>query len=142
LKDLSFTTNFTFVDSNIDISPENQGVVTSQSRPLLGQSRYILNAIGEWRRAAWHSQARFYSNYVSRRISGVGTFGLPDIYQEGNTFLDFVYQYSFNENGKWALRFDAENLADNKYRWTQADLLQRQYQTGRTFQVGLSYSFF
>ncbi|MFN0106148.1 MAG: TonB-dependent receptor domain-containing protein [Bryobacteraceae bacterium] len=142
LKDFSFTSNFTFVDSNIDIKPENTGVVTSQSRPLLGQSRYIFNAIGEWRRPAWHSQARFYSNYVSRRISGVGTFQLPDIYQEGNTLLDFVYQYSFKENGKWALRFDAENLADNKYRWTQADLLQRQYQTGRTFQVGLSYSFF
>ena len=142
LKDFSFTSNFTFVDSNIEIKPENAGVVTSSSRPLLGQSRYIYNAIGEWKRPALHSQARFYSNYVSRRISGVGTFGRPDIYQEGNTFLDFVYQYSFKENGKWALRFDAENLADNKYRWTQADLLQRQYQTGRTFQVGLSYSFF
>ncbi|HEU0120441.1 MAG TPA: TonB-dependent receptor [Bryobacteraceae bacterium] len=142
LREFSFTSNLTFVDSNIDIKPENAGVVTSQSRPLLGQSRYIFNAIGEWRRPAWHSQARFYSNYVSRRISGVGTFGLPDIYQEGNTFLDFVYQYTFSENGKWALRFDAENLADNKYRWTQADLIQRQYQTGRTFQVGVSYSFF
>jgi len=141
-KDFSFTSNFTFVDSNIDIKPENAGVVTSQSRPLLGQSRYIYNAIGEWKRPAWNSQARFYSNYVSRRISGVGTFGLPDIYQEGNTFLDFVYQYSFKESGKWALRFDAENLADNKYRWTQGGLPQREYQTGRTFQVGLSYSFF
>lgn len=142
LKDFSFTSNFTFVDSNIEIKPEQAGVVTSQSRPLLGQSRYIFNAIGEWRRPALHSQARFYSNYVSRRVSGVGTFQLPDIYQEGNTFLDFVYQYTFRENGKLALRFDAENLADNKYRWTQASLLQRQYQTGRTFQVGLSYSFF
>ena len=142
LRDFSVTSNFTFVDSNIDIKPENAGVVTSASRPLLGQSRYIYNVTGEWRRPAWHSQARFYSNYVSRRISGVGTFGLPDIYQEGNTFLDFVYQYSFKENGKWALRFDAENLADNKYRWTQANLPQREYQTGRTFQVGLSYSFF
>lgn len=142
LKAFSFTTNFTFVDSNIDISPENQGVVTSVSRPLLGQSRYIFNAIAEWQRPEWHSQARFYSNYVSRRISGVGTFGLPDIYQEGNTFLDFVYQYQFKENGRWAMRFDAENLADNNYRWTQGGLPQRQYQTGRTFQVGLSYSFF
>jgi outer membrane receptor protein involved in Fe transport len=142
LKGFSVTTNFTFVDSNIDISPANSGVVTSTSRPLLGQSRYIMNAIGEWKRPSWHSQARFYSNYVSRRVSGVGTFGLPDIYQEGNTFLDFVYQYSFKENSRVALRFDAENLADNKYRWTQGDLPQRQYQTGRTFQVGLTYSFF
>jgi outer membrane receptor protein involved in Fe transport len=142
LRDFSVTSNFTFVDSNIDIKPENAGVVTSASRPLLGQSRYIFNVITEWRRPSLHSQARFYSNYVGRRISGVGTFGLPDIYQEGNTFLDFVYQYSFKENGKWALRFDAENLADNKYRWTQANLPQREYQTGRTFQVGISYSIF
>ncbi len=142
LKDFSISSNLTLVDSNIAIKPENAGVVTSQSRPLLGQSRYIFNVITEWRRPALRSQARFYSNYVSRRIAGVGTFGLPDIYQEGNTMLDFVYQYQFKEGGKLALRFDAENLADNNYRWTQGGLPQRQYQTGRTFQIGLSYSIF
>jgi len=67
---------------------------------------------------------------------------LPDIYQEGNTFLDFVYQYSLGKESKWSVRLDAENLADNRYRWTQGIIDQREYNLGRTFQVGLSYSLF
>ena len=79
-------------------------------------------------------------------MSDVGTFQLPDVYQEANTILDFVYQLSLSkkgtENAKWNLRFEAENLGDNPYRWTQSGIVQRQYQTGRNFQIGLSYSFF
>lgn len=142
LRDFGVSSNFTFVDSNIEIRPEDAGVVTSQSRPLLGQSRYIFNVIGEWRKPKWRSDARFYANYVSRRISDVGTFRLPDIYQEANTFLDFVYNYSFTEKGKWSLRFEAENLADNQYRWTQGGILQRAYNLGRTYQVGVRYAIF
>ena len=142
LQEFSVNGNFTFVDSNIDIKPEDATIVTSQSRPLLGQSRFIYNASAQWRRPKWHSDARFNANYVSRRIASVGTFQLPDIYQEANTYLDFVYQYVIGEKGKWSLRFEAENLADNKYRWTQANIIQRDYQLGRTFQVGVSYSIF
>jgi len=142
LKDLAISANFTFVESNITIRPEDAGVVTSQSRPLLGQSRYIFNVITEWRKPTLHSNARFYVNRVARRISDVGTFRLPDIYQEGNLFVDFVYDYTFTETSKWALRFEGENLADNHYRWTQGGLTQRDYQLGRTFQVGLTYRFF
>jgi TonB-dependent receptor len=142
LREFGVSSNFTFVDSNIDIRPSDATPLTSSSRPLFGQSRYISNLIAEWNRPAWHSDARSYTNYVSRRVTDVGTFGVPDIYQEANTFLDFVYQYSFSEKSKWTLRFEAENLADNEYLWTQGDIVQRRYQLGRTFQVGLSYSFF
>ena len=72
----------------------------------------------------------FIANYVGRRISDVGTFGLADIYQQGNTFIDFVYRYTFDEKGKWNLRFEAENLANNEYRWMQGDILQRSYRSG------------
>ncbi|HTM49969.1 MAG TPA: TonB-dependent receptor [Bryobacteraceae bacterium] len=142
LREFGVSANFTFVDSSITIRPEDATIVTSQSRPLLGQSRYILNTILEWQRPRWRSDARFYANYVSRRLSDVGTFRVPDIYQEANTSLDFVYQYTIGEKSKWSLRFEAENLGDNDYRWTQGPFLQREYRQGRTFQAGLSYSFF
>jgi outer membrane receptor protein involved in Fe transport len=142
LREFSVSSNFTFVDSNIEIKPEDATIVTSQSRPLLGQSRYIVNAQLQWVRPRWRSDARFFANRVARRISDVGTFGVPDIYQEGNLFLDAVYQYSFDEKRKWLLRFEAENLANNDYRWTQGPFIQRDYRLGRTFQVGLTYSFF
>ena len=108
----------------------------------MGQSRYIYNFIAEWSRPQWRSNARFFTNYVSRRITDVGALGLPDIYQESNTFLDFVYQFDIKEGGQWSLRFAAENLGDNHYHWTQADILQRSYRLGRTFSVGTSFSIF
>ena len=142
LRDFAVSSNFTFVDSNVDLKPDDAAILTSQSRPLLGQSRYIANGIMEWRRPNWHSRARFTANYVSRRISDVGTFRLPDIYQEGNTFLDFSYQYTFGEKGRWGIRFEGENLGDNDYRWTQGQIVQRDFHLGRTFQIGISYSLF
>jgi outer membrane receptor protein involved in Fe transport len=142
LAQFSLQTNFTVVDSNVEIGEDQRLLLTSIERPLTGQSRYIYNVIAEWSRPQWRSNARFYANYVSRRITDVGAVGLPDIYQESNTFLDFVYQVNLKEDGKWSIRFTAENMLDNHYQWTQADILQRSYRLGRTYSVGTSYSFF
>jgi outer membrane receptor protein involved in Fe transport len=142
LSEFATLANFTFVDSNVDINERDSTLLTSSSRALLGQSRYIWNVITEWNRPKWNSNARFFINYVSRRISDVGTFGLPDLYQEANTTLDFSYNYLFSETSKWKLRFEAENLTDNQFRWTQGEIVQRAYRSGRSFQVGLSYSVF
>jgi outer membrane receptor protein involved in Fe transport len=143
LRDFALQANFTFVDSNVNIPDTPQfAQLTSRERPLVGQSRYIYNVIGEWVKPQWRSNARFYANSVSRRISDVGTFQLPDIYQERVVFLDFVYQFSLSEKGNWTLRFNAENLGDNTYRYTQGNFLVRQFNIGRTFTIGTSYSFF
>lgn len=142
LAPFAVASNFTFVSSRVRIPDSQRGVLTSLERPLMGQSRYVANVITEWARPQWRSQARFYVNHTSRRLSDVGSMGLPDIYQEGNTFLDLVYQFDFREDGKWALRLSAENLGDNHYRWTQADILQRSYRLGRTFTAGITYSIF
>ncbi len=142
LKEFSLTSNFTFVDSNIQIKPEDAAILTSKSRPLLGQSRIVYNGAIQWNRPRWHSDARLFAGYVSRRISDVGTFDLPDIYQEATPNVDFVYQYTRGERGQWQYRFEAENLTNTDFRWTQGPFTQRQYVLGRTFQIGLTYSFF
>jgi len=134
--------NFTFVNSDVVIPVDRFPQLTSRNRPLVGQSRFIYNVIAEWAQPKLRSQARFYANSVSRRITDVGTFQLPDVYQERNTFLDFVYQFDIRENGKWSLRFSAENLSDNQYRYTQADILVRAFRIGRTYTIGTTYSFF
>lgn len=142
LNDFALSSNFTFVDSNIEINPEQLSVLTTQSRPLMGQSRYVFNGDIQWARPRWHSDARFMANYVSRRITDLGSFGVPDIYQEPNVNLDFMYQYSRGERRKWSIRFEAENLTNNYFHWTQGPFTQRLYQLGRTFQIGLNFSLF
>ncbi len=140
LDPFSIQSNFTFVDSNVEIPDDLALLLTSKERPLIGQSRYIFNISAEWSKPQWRSSARFYLNAVSRRITNVGTFQLPDIYQERNTFLDFVYQYNIAE--RWNIRFTAENLGDNRYLWTQADIIQRSFRMGRTLSIGTSFSLF
>jgi outer membrane receptor protein involved in Fe transport len=142
LRHFSVQSNMTLVDSDILIRDNDALLLTSKNRPLLGQSRFIFNALIDWARPSWRSSSRFTVNTVSRRLSDVGTFGLPDIFQERNVFLDFTYQFYVTENGKWTLRFNAENLGDNQYRWTQGDFLQRAFRLGRTYSAGLSYAIF
>jgi outer membrane receptor protein involved in Fe transport len=142
LNDFALQANVTFVDSEVEIGEDQRDLLTSLTRPMMGQSRLIYNVIAEWNKPRWRSNARFYTNYVSRRITDVGAIGLPDIYQESNLFLDFVYQYDFREDGRWSIRFNAENLTDNHYEWTQADILTRSFRLGRTYSVGTTYSFF
>ncbi len=142
LKDFAVQSNFTFVDSSVDIPVDRFPQLTSRNRALVGQSRYIVNGIAEWTKPQLRSSARFYSNSVSRRITDVGAFRLPDIYQECNTFLDFVYQFNIKEDGKWNMRFSAENLSDNYYQYKQSGILVRAFRIGRTFTIGTSYTFF
>lgn len=140
LTQFALQANATLVTSSVQIPGD--GVLTSTDRPLVGQSRYIFNAVAEWNRPQWRSNARFYANSVSRRITDVGTFQLPDIYQERNVLLDFVYQVNLSEDARWVVRFAGSNLGDNTYRWTQGGLLFREFQVGRTFEAGLSFNFF
>jgi len=142
LSDFSVSSNFTFVDSNVDIKPEDTLILTNSSHSLVGQSRYIGNVITEWNKPRWRSTARFFFNYVSRRLADVGAFGVPDVFQEGSTTLDFSYQVSLAESGKWTVKFEAENLSDAPHRWMQGGFVQREYRSGRNFQIGTTYSFF
>lgn len=142
LRNFGLQTNFTFVESNVEIDEQQALLLTSRTRPLLGQSRFIYNIITDWAKPQWRSSARFSANSVSRRITDVGSVGLPDIYQERNTFLDFVYQFDLREDGKLSLRFTAENLLDNRFRWTQGEFVHRAFQLGRTYSFGTSFSIF
>lgn len=142
MREFAISSNLTFVDSNIEIREQDLGFLTSRNRPLLGQSRWIYNGTLQWARPQWFSTASLAANFVGQRITDVGTFGLPDIQQGANTMLDFVYQYNMAERSKWSYRFEAENLLNNNFHWTQGSFLQRQYRLGRTYQIGVSYSFF
>jgi len=134
--------NYTFVDSNIRIRPQDSILLTSKNRPLIGTSRHIFNVLTEWKKPRWRSESRLDFNYVGRRVTDVGTFGVPDIYQEPLTLVDFSYRFYLDESGKYSIRFTGENLADNHYHWTQGEFTQRSFRLGRTFTVGLSVNIF
>lgn len=140
MREFAVSSNFTFVDSNIDL--ENIGervVLTSLNRPMQGQSRYVANVIAEWARPKARSTARYYFNYFSSRITDVGAFGLPDVVQDGLGTMDFVYEFSLKGEGRWKLRVAAENLNNARWFLTQGGQTFLAYREGRTFTVGTSF---
>lgn len=134
--------NFTFINSEVDISNVTETPLTSKIRPMQGQSRYVYNLIAEWAKPTWRSTARIYTNYFSSRISDVGTYGLPDVVQQGVTTLDVVYEFEIKEGGRWKLRFQAENLNDPSWLWTQGGQTFQRWSLGRTYKIGTSYRIF
>lgn len=135
--------NFTWVDSDIDLSDiDPRFVLTNSSRPLQGQSRYVGNSILEWNRPDLRSTARFYVNYFSDRITDVGSLGLPDVIQNGVTTIDVVYELALQKEGKWKLRFAANNLNNPKWLWTQGGETFTRYTLGQSYSIGTTYQIF
>jgi outer membrane receptor protein involved in Fe transport len=129
--------NYTFVDSEITLTPFQTNVLTSLTRPLSGTSENILNLMAELRFGG--TAARVMFNHFDDRIADVGAFGLPDIYESGRGTLDLALSHRFRLVN---LRFSVDNLTDERIEFTQGPELQRAYRYGRTFAFELGYSLF
>jgi outer membrane receptor protein involved in Fe transport len=134
------TTNYTWVDSDIEIGRAVGEVQTSTSRPLVGQSKNVFNIVAEFLVPRFDFSTRVLYNFFDDRIVDVGTEGLPDILEEGRGSLDLVAIKRFGERAQLRLIFD--NLTDADYLFTQGGEVQRLYNLGPTFGVSFSYSVF
>jgi outer membrane receptor protein involved in Fe transport len=138
--------NYTFVDSQITLSPEQRTVQTSLERALAGQSKHLFNVMGEY--TARGFSARVLFNYFSDRISDVGSNEAPDIVEEGRGLLDLVFSQRIGN--KLSVRLNFENVTDNEWLFRQGDVInradgtgvQRAFHLGRTISFSLGYSLF
>jgi outer membrane receptor protein involved in Fe transport len=129
--------NYTFVDSQISLRPEQRSVQTSLERPLAGQSKNLFNLTAEVTAGGFSGRVLF--NFFGDRISDVGANQAPDIIEQGRGSLDLVFSQRV---GRLGVRFTVENLADSDYLFTQGDRDQRLYRLGRTFALSFGYDVF
>jgi hypothetical protein len=133
--------NYTYVDSQITLVPEQRTVVTSLERPLAGQSKNLFNLTGEV--ALRGFSARVLFNYFDDRISDVGANEAPDVIEQGRGTLDLVFSQRWRGLG---IRLNLENLTDSEYLFTQTvnddERRQRAFKFGRTIGVSFSYNLF
>ena len=109
----------------------------AQTRALAGQSRHLLNGIGEF--AAGGFQARVLYNFFDDRIADVGANQAPDIVEQGRGTVDLVLQQRL---GRFNVRATFENLTDEAFVFKQADEDQRRFEIGRAVMFAFGYSFF
>jgi outer membrane receptor protein involved in Fe transport len=129
--------NYTYVDSEITLTPFQTNVLTSLTRPLSGTSENIINAMAEARLGG--TTVRLLYNYFGDRILDVGSLGLPDILEAGRGTFDLALSHRFD---RLNLRFSLDNLTDAPIEFTQGGELQRGYNYGRVFALQFGYSLF
>ena len=130
--------NYTYVDSEISVGEENF-IVTSDKRALVGQPDTVYNLILEWSQPVWGTTTRLLYNHIGEKIYEAGAFGLPDVLEAPVGTVDFVWRQSLEGLAPGlGLKLSATNLTDETYEWTGA--ISRVWERGRTYGVSLSYT--
>lgn len=146
-KDLSFigpwwnsfyvSSNFAWIDSSITLAEDTQTVLTSNNRPLQGQSPYVANFQLGYENPDNGITATLLYNSFGERIVQVGTQGLPDIYEQPFQQLDFVYRHRV---GDWLYKFSFKNILNDTVQFQQGNEITRSYKKGRAISLGIQWS--
>jgi len=135
---IKFDYNLSLLWSNITISDDGESsvVVTNINRPLQGSSPVLSNFDIFYDLKEKHNLGLTY-NFVGRKLNSVGVFGLGDIYQRPQNFLNLVYNYK-NESVVASVRLN--NILNTEYVLEQdsdiGKIVTNSFRTG----VGLSFS--
>ena len=141
LDDLTVVANFSWIKSEVLAAkgdPNSPNLQTNERRPLQGQSPYLFNFGLVYDNDELGIAASVFANTFGERISGVGTSGLEDEVELPRWTLDASISKKF---GKATLRFTAENILDYPYEFEREDVTTRKYRRGRTFGLGIAFSF-
>ena len=140
---VKFDYNLSLLWSNITISDDGQSsvVVTNINRPLQGSSPVLSNFDIFYELKEKHNLGLTY-NFVGRKLNSVGVFGLGDIYQRPQNFLNLVYNYK-NESVVTSVRLN--NILNTEYVLEQdsdiGKVVTNNFRTGVGLSFSLKYSF-
>jgi len=143
LKDLYIFGNFSYTDSDVSLTAEQQQNLTTNHRQLQGLSPTVINlALG------YDTKVRSVTlsyNKMGERIRKVGqkdsTEVTPDDYEVPPSILDFVWIEKFS-NGLSA-KLKLQNLLDEETIWYKQDTqhVTRRYKVGQTYTLSASYKY-
>jgi TonB-dependent receptor len=113
LNNLTIFSNLSVIRSQVDVSDIVGSASTS--RPLQGQSPYVLNAGLTYMHPDKKWSSTLYLNRVGERIAIVGNVNEPDLWENARTFLDFQVTYGFWKNkagdgNKAELKLNVKNI--------------------------------
>lgn len=126
LRDFSINFNTTYIQSQVDLSQEQQDQRTelgiAPNRPLQGQPLYIINAGLDYNNAQAGFYAGLFYNVTGPLLIAAGGEGgaglgyLPDVYEQPAPSLDFNLTQTFADN--WKFTFRGKNLLNPLFQQT------------------------
>lgn len=136
----SVNVNYAYVQSDVAIGEQQLSVITNAERPLEGQSDQVVNLALQFYQPQWGTMVRFLGAHSGERLTEVGAFGLPDIYESASTTFDFVLSQSVAFAKGLEVKLAGSNLLDSRKEFMQGGAIQRRYSPGRKVSLSLSYS--
>ena len=137
-EDFYVQANVAFIDSAVEISEEDSGIVTNLSRPLQGQSDWLFNFQAGYEPFTGTTATLLY-HYFGERITEVGIEGAPDLYEQPFGELNFNFIRELDDH--WKIQAKARNLLDERSEITQGGLISTAYNNGRQFSLQVDYTF-
>ena len=143
--------NLTFVKSKVDV-PEGELEFArifqdnpSATRPMHGQSPYIVNLDLGYQSFRTGTTASLFYNVSGRRLTFNARGATPDVYENPRHQLDFQFSQKLFFGSK--LKFGVKNILDAEVKMVHDKLglaneeekVYRQYKTGRIYSIGMSY---
>jgi outer membrane receptor protein involved in Fe transport len=146
IEDLAINLNAAYIFSEVDLGA-TAGGFQDRTRPMQGQSPYIVNANLEYTNDKGWTSNLIYNRFGSR-IFAVGSNNAATIYEAARDQLDFSISKAFK---KINLKLAVQNILDakfnffddtnNNYRVDNTDVLTSSFQRGILFNLGLTYDF-
>lgn len=155
LADLSFTGNFTYVISEIDMTDseynsrktyQKTGETVEDTRVMAGQAPYVINAGLTYSNSDSGFDAGLFYNVKGSTLSIVGGGLFPDIYMEPFHSLNFSLNKKLGAERRTTVDFKVSNILNQKmqsfYKSYQAeDQIYSSFNYGFELGVGISYNF-
>lgn len=139
--------NLTLIQSQVDRSEEELDAIRafdddpSPTRPLQGQSPYIVNLNAGYENPESGTSINIFFNRFGDRLDTVTRNGL-DLFEQARSTLDITASQQLM--GSFTLKASAKNLLDTDHVVSQSfsdqAFVNDRYPLGRTVSVGLSYS--
>jgi TonB-dependent receptor len=148
----TFSANTSLIKSTVDL--DNTSNPYDTKRPMQGQSPYLVNLSLTYAdpEANWSSTVLF--NRIGQRIETVGAFGIPDVYENGRSILDFqLAKKVLKKKGEIKINManllntrqifynNVESKKENRAYNSSEDRIQWSNLFGASFGIGFSYNF-
>lgn len=155
LSKLSFSTNVTLVESEIEMTErefnsrkafERTGESIDNKRAMAGQSPYVINAGLTYRDSESGLDAGLFYNVKGETLQIVGVGLYPDVYTEPFHSLNFSINKRFGEDQNTSIDFKVSNILGDRVEsffqsYNAADQVFSSLNPGRAFSVGFSHNF-
>lgn len=126
--------NLTLVDSSVDLPAS--GVQTAQERPLEGQSPYVGN-LGLFYTTPGGTELSFFYNTYGRRLTGVGIYGQPDIYERPQSTFDVTAARRFGDGLK--VKLSAKNITNSAKVTEQGERVRDSSESGSQYSLSVTF---